>query len=159
MTIDEWHLIAFTYDSSELTLYLDGLIAANTPAEGEPAKENNYNFEIGRSRAHGGSNREHFGGMIDEVAIRALQSYEIDIHYNNGLNDKGYCEEAQKSEECEDGNCSLVNATVKEEPEIINQSVQEAETPKSSASKTILVVSVLIILIAVGAAIMLRKKK
>jgi len=86
-----WYHVVGTYSSSisenNLKLYIDGQLEKETSHTGTIGSSGNLQF--GRWPS-GGYN---FHGLIDEVGIyaRVLTAGEIQQHYNNGLEGKGYC--------------------------------------------------------------------
>jgi hypothetical protein len=81
-TIDlNWNHIAWTYDKSNLKLYVNGVLADTSPFA-EAINTNPFDLIIG----------DDFNGLIDEVAIyeRALKAEEVQQHYHNGLFGYGY---------------------------------------------------------------------
>ena len=75
-----WHHIAFTWDGSNLKIYLDGNLQSVTSQTISGAQATNYDLKIGGDAfgSDGGSN-DDFKGNIDEVQIwnRALTESEI----------------------------------------------------------------------------------
>ena len=81
LSAGEWYHVAFTYDGSEIQIYLDGELEGNpTPHVGHIASTPAPVW-IGRKNGV-----DFFDGKIDEVAIysRALTADEIQQHYLNG---------------------------------------------------------------------------
>lgn len=81
--LNRWTQISFTFDSSQLRLFVNGQLAATFPlAEKGPLSENG-GLVIGGHRAGTGRN---FDGAIDEVAIwsRVLADAEMASLWNNG---------------------------------------------------------------------------
>ncbi len=70
-----WHHLAGTYDRSQLRLYVDGELQANTPSA-DPIPTSVYNVNIARESV---GNRFLYSGAIDDVRIysRALTEEQI----------------------------------------------------------------------------------
>ena len=79
---DDWHHLAGTYDGSQLKLYVDGELEANSPYEGSIAGST-FNVNIGRNAE---ITDRFYDGLIDDVVIfsRALDGTEITDLKNNG---------------------------------------------------------------------------
>ena len=74
-SIDEnWHHVAFTYNGSNASLYVDGNLNASKTTYNEPVKTNSNNLVIGQD----------LQGALDEVRLwsRALSWEEINASYN-----------------------------------------------------------------------------
>ena len=86
---NSWHLIGFTFDNGNLSLYNDGVLDTNPTKSDDDAITSIYTSSapvgIGVNYAGGSTNR-FFTGTIDEVAIwnRSLSSEEIEYIYNGG---------------------------------------------------------------------------
>jgi len=83
MKVGVWSFIAFTYDSTQVKAYLDGVLK-DTIAGTPKLKDVTAPLEIGANTVDG----VYFNGTIDEVRIykRALSDAEIRAHYLAGLN-------------------------------------------------------------------------
>lgn len=102
---DTWYFAVLTVDSSGAKLYLNGIEEDVTVSAGSQSDPSFFD-DIAASSDQSfigyidvaGSSLFYFNGTIDEVAIynRALTLAEIQVHYNNGLVDKGYCEAAEE---------------------------------------------------------------
>ena len=83
-----WHHIAATYDSNNLTLFIDGL---NKTSKGAPGlvQASSADLIIGAMTSPGANNTtsSSLNGTIDEIAIfnRSLSAAEILSHYKRGL--------------------------------------------------------------------------
>jgi len=79
---DEWAYVGFTYDGSNIRLYINGQIDSVTPCNGNFVRSTN-NIYIGKD---GSWNSIGFAGQIDAVGIwnRALSDAEVAELYNNG---------------------------------------------------------------------------
>ena len=77
-----WHHLAGTYDGSELILYVDGVLAANSLHTGS-INGSTFNVNIGRNAE---ITDRFYDGLIDDVAIfsRALNGTDINNLMNNG---------------------------------------------------------------------------
>jgi len=80
---NEWHHVVGTYDSSEISIYLDG-VKFSEPSIG--IAKTTDNFKIGWDDHSSSQTIRFFKGTIDEVAIweRALSSEEVLQLYNEG---------------------------------------------------------------------------
>jgi len=97
---NEWQHVGFTFNSGVLKLYINGEEATNVYKYFDNSFTNTHNSAndlfIGMYEHYSiPYTQDAFKGKIDEVAIfdRVLSSYEIDQMYNEGLINKGYCEE------------------------------------------------------------------
>jgi hypothetical protein len=77
VTSPEWHMLAGTYNGSEMKLYIDGILTKTTAASGKISLNSNKLY-IGRAAA-GFESGYFFDGTIDDVRIynRALSADEI----------------------------------------------------------------------------------
>jgi len=91
-TLTDWHHVAFTYDQTNIKLYVDGVeeySAAETRAIDYSPNTNGYGSD-NTTMGVGGTPPTSFSapaeGLIDEVAIfnSALSSSDINAIYNNG---------------------------------------------------------------------------
>ena len=79
----KWHLVVFSWDGSNLNMYVDGASAASPVSySGDPVVNVN-NFSVGNPPS---GNSYYFMGSIDDVRIydRALSASEIEQLYNLG---------------------------------------------------------------------------
>ncbi len=89
-----WHHIVAVRDGpeNEIRIYVDGAQEGLTPAIFSAGFDSvTAALNIGWLNLGGGY---HFGGTLDEIAVYdgALSGTEIQQHYVNGLNERGYCE-------------------------------------------------------------------
>ncbi len=86
LSLNQWQHLAFTWDGSDLRLYVNGILIDSAVHATQP--EHKPNFSIGRrsSSSDGSTSIYFFNGSIDEVAIynRALSVIEIKDHYEMG---------------------------------------------------------------------------
>ena len=73
---EEWTHLAATYDGSEMRLYYDGELAVEQKAKGK-IDDNDVPVSVGRNSE---GNREHYIGLIDEVAIWSVALDEGEIN-------------------------------------------------------------------------------
>ena len=73
--VEEWTHMAATYDGQTMKMYYNGNVVTQTAASGK-IDTNDIPVSIGRNNV---GNREHYQGIVDEVAIfsRALTENEI----------------------------------------------------------------------------------
>ena len=85
MPLNEWHHYLFTWDSSVLTYYVDGVVSAtdDTPVG---AVESDDNTKLTIASPNSLIGQYTLNGSIDSVRIynRALSAEEIRYHYNRG---------------------------------------------------------------------------
>ena len=76
---DTWHQLAFTWDSQELKLYIDGQFENATNHTVNGAQVTDWDVTIGRRAYASSTNWKYFQGKIDEVRIydRTLSACEI----------------------------------------------------------------------------------
>jgi hypothetical protein len=86
IAVSDWVHLAGTYDGSYLRIYVNGVNENSVPKTG---LENNNIMDLLIGSSDGGA---YFDGTMDEIALynRALTSEEIEQHYENGLDGKGY---------------------------------------------------------------------
>ena len=89
----KWHHVVGVKDgnTNQLRLYVDGILEATVSASYAAGFDSPADgISIGW---RGSSNEGFFKGLIDEVAVynSALDGASITQHYNNGLQNKGYC--------------------------------------------------------------------
>jgi len=77
LPLEQWTHMAATYDGAEMKIYYDGELKASAVTSGK-MDTNDVPVSIGRNNV---GNREHYIGLMDEVAIysRALTQEEIKI--------------------------------------------------------------------------------
>jgi hypothetical protein len=87
--VGTWHHVAYTYNGSEVKLYVDGVLNASRMLTG-PIQQNTRPLKIGTVY----QNYAFFVGLIDEVAIynNILSESELNGHYENGMAGESYCE-------------------------------------------------------------------
>lgn len=81
-----WHHIVTTYNSGNITLYLDGVLLKTGDTGGSTIRNNDEWPSIGSGKNGASSTNAHFAGDIDEVRIydRALSQQEVWMLYNIG---------------------------------------------------------------------------
>ena len=96
ITDDDWHHLVGVYDGSYISVYVDGVLDC-TPMSYEDIDPDTGTMNIGYTKYW---NCCRFKGNIDEVAIYniALTPDEIEQHYENGLEGKGYFEDVIEAE-------------------------------------------------------------
>lgn len=79
---DTWHLLAFTWNPTELILYIDGAFENSHTNTTSGAQISTWDLHIGR-RKYQPTGWEYYEGLIDEVRIynRALSEAEIESLY------------------------------------------------------------------------------
>ncbi|MEA3514561.1 MAG: LamG-like jellyroll fold domain-containing protein [Nanoarchaeota archaeon] len=86
ITVNQWHHVAVVYNSSNISLFVNGIFDKSTILSGNLT--GNGQVQIGRYNNGGSSGNpsEYFQGTIDELAIynRSLSSEEILNHYKRG---------------------------------------------------------------------------
>ena len=75
LPLEEWTHLAATYDGSIMKIYYDGEVKAEQNASGT-IDTNDVPVSIGRNSE---GNREHYAGLIDEVAIWSVALDEAEI--------------------------------------------------------------------------------
>jgi hypothetical protein len=90
-----WEHLATTYDGQDVKNYINGTLIETIHYPGTLDLRDTHPLYMGTDTF--GS---YFKGSMDEVAIynRALSQSELQAHYQNGLQGKGYCEEATGSD-------------------------------------------------------------
>ena len=80
-TDDQWHHVVGTYDGSEVSIYIDGVLE-NTQTFSQSLELDNTSLNIGRRMAR--PTFSYFPGLMDEVRIydRALDASEVESLYN-----------------------------------------------------------------------------
>jgi hypothetical protein len=88
-----WHHVAGVKDGNQLKIYVDGVLE-NTVSATYTAGFASSNAGISIGWRNISSDPSYFKGSIDEVAIHnsALSAASITQHYNNGLQNKAYCQ-------------------------------------------------------------------
>ncbi len=83
---DAWHHVALTYNQSAIGLYVNGALK-DTQTHSSLINLTDEDIIMGDIK-----------GVLDDIAIynQSLNSSEILLHYNDGLNGTGYCEVAQQ---------------------------------------------------------------
>lgn len=83
LKLKDWNHLAAVYDGKEQRFYLNGEVKAKGPASGK-LDTNDIPVSIGRNNV---GNREHYQGLMDEVAIfnKALTEKEIQKIIKDGL--------------------------------------------------------------------------
>ena len=83
LPLNTWTHLAATYDGTRMKLYYNGELKVETSATGK-IDTNNVPLSIGKNSE---GNREHYAGLIDEVAIwnTALDASEIRKAMNGGI--------------------------------------------------------------------------
>jgi beta propeller repeat protein len=78
---DEWHHLAFTYDSSNqiLKTYIDGIVDSTKSVSGS-IRSNTNSLSIGCLNS-GSSTSDHIKGKIDEVVISNIAKNHFDVEY------------------------------------------------------------------------------
>ncbi|MFH1227319.1 MAG: DUF2341 domain-containing protein, partial [Planctomycetota bacterium] len=81
-----WHHIVVSYNSSVLTIYVDGV--PNSVSGIVTLATNAYAWTFGRASVESGGGSTYYKGSIDEVKIysRALAASEVTARYNAGTN-------------------------------------------------------------------------
>jgi hypothetical protein len=89
--IGQWIHIVAVWNKGDASLYRNGTLV-NSASSVNPST-NGQDTEVTIGSVFGASDTYCFNGPIDEVAIweKALTEDEINSHYTNGLNGKGYC--------------------------------------------------------------------
>ncbi|MFA4886716.1 MAG: LamG domain-containing protein [Candidatus Nanoarchaeia archaeon] len=84
---NQWHHVACSYNSTHLSVYVDGKLNATSASTITLAAGPGLNYTIGRASLHngGGNGLTYFNGTIDEVMIfnRSLSPRQIEAIYNN----------------------------------------------------------------------------
>jgi hypothetical protein len=97
---DNWHHIAAVKDGSlnQLRIYVDGALS-NTAAASYTSGFDSPNTALSIGWRNITGDESFFEGLIDEVAVynSVLDETSITQHYNNGLQNKGYCQIASGS--------------------------------------------------------------
>ncbi len=98
LTINNWYLLDFTYDGTNMSLYIDGVLKQSWTHAGTITDDGSYNnIYLGWT----GSGSEYFSGWMDELRMynRALTSDEINNRYDGGYTYYQYFKPVCKPEE------------------------------------------------------------
>jgi len=87
ITDQQWHHIAVSKNSTNVTIYIDGQFEDGFKFDAEMSETQNIDVEIGTSQTNGGANLR-FNGTIDEVSVwnRSLTATQIKALYENKTN-------------------------------------------------------------------------
>ncbi|MDP3727940.1 MAG: LamG-like jellyroll fold domain-containing protein [bacterium] len=111
--LNSWKHVAFTYDNTTLSLYIDGVLDNSTNVSG---RLGNYSgvLYFGKNDA---SSSTHFRGLIDEIAVynASLNVAEIRDQYKKGialLSRHNTLEIETTQAQFGNGTCNLVNCSI-----------------------------------------------